>query len=159
MVTIPVSATHRPAAETSAKVSIGFSEKAKGYLALTKPRVVELLLVTTLPTMFYAHGFAGNSGVPSLWLMFATMVGGALAAGASGAFNCYIDRDIDKIMNRTPKRPLVTGIITPREALVFSWILTVLAVVLLGHWKRLSDTDARDSTAARKRDGRDTVQT
>ena len=131
MVTTHVSAAQAPTSGTEPKVSIGFSEKAKGYVALTKPRVVELLLVTTLPTMFYAHGFAGNSGVPSLWLMVATMVGGALAAGASGAFNCYIDRDIDKIMNRTSKRPLVTGVITPREALVFSWILTVVAVALL----------------------------
>ena len=85
MVTTHVSAAQAPTSGTEPKVSIGFSEKAKGYLALTKPRVVELLLVTTLPTMFYAHGFAGNSGVPSLWLMVATMVGGALAAGASGA--------------------------------------------------------------------------
>ncbi len=131
MVTLHVSATHTPATDAPIKGSIGFSEKAKGYLALTKPRVVELLLVTTLPTMFYAHSYAGNSGVPGLWLMVATMVGGALAAGASGAFNCYIDRDIDKIMNRTSKRPLVTGVITPREALVFSWVLTVLAVALL----------------------------
>ncbi|PYH01679.1 protoheme IX farnesyltransferase [Arthrobacter stackebrandtii] len=131
MVTTHVSAAQTPIAETGARPPISFSEKAKGYLALTKPRVVELLLVTTLPTMFYAHSFAGNSGVPSLWLMVATMVGGALAAGASGAFNCYIDRDIDKVMNRTSKRPLVTGVITPREALVFSWVLTVIAVVLL----------------------------
>lgn len=131
MVTLHVSATHSPATGASAKVSPSFSEKAKGYLALTKPRVVELLLVTTLPTMFYAQGFSGKSGVPSLWLMLATMVGGALAAGAAGAFNCYIDRDIDKVMNRTSKRPLVTGVITPREALIFSWVLTVIAVVLL----------------------------
>lgn len=134
MVTVHVSATHAPTAGNSSQTTparISFSEKAKGYLALTKPRVVELLLVTTLPTMFYAQGYSGKSGIPSLWLMVATMVGGALAAGASGAFNCYIDRDIDKIMHRTSKRPLVTGVITPREALVFSWVLTVLAVALL----------------------------
>lgn len=134
MVTVHVSATHAPAPENAIQTppaNIGFKAKAKGYLALTKPRVVELLLVTTLPTMFYAHGYSGQSGVPGLWLILATMVGGALAAGASGAFNCYIDRDIDKVMHRTSKRPLVTGVITPREALVFSWILTVVAVALL----------------------------
>lgn len=126
MVTFHVSATHTPIAEETPALKVGFSEKAKGYLALTKPRVVELLLVTTLPTMFFAQ-----RGVPDLMLMIATMVGGALAAGASGAFNCYIDRDIDKIMNRTSKRPLVTGVITPREALVFSWILAILSIVIL----------------------------
>ncbi|WP_442213513.1 heme o synthase [Specibacter sp. RAF43] len=124
--TLHVSATHAPTAGTASNGSVGFSAKAKGYLALTKPRVVELLLVTTLPTMFFAQ-----RGVPGVWLMVATMVGGALAAGASGAFNCYIDRDIDKIMHRTSKRPLVTGVITPREALVFSWVLAVLSVVIL----------------------------
>ena len=61
MVTLLVSATHAPTTGTSAEMTVGFAEKAKGYLALTKPRVVELLLVTTLPTMFYAHGYAGNS--------------------------------------------------------------------------------------------------
>ena len=126
MVTVHVSATHTPIAEETPPLKVGFSEKAKGYLALTKPRVVELLLVTTLPTMFFAQ-----RGVPDLWLMVATMIGGALAAGASGAFNCYIDRDIDKVMNRTSKRPLVTGVISPREALVFSWVLAILSIVIL----------------------------
>jgi len=126
MVTVHVSATHTPIAEETPQLKVGFSEKAKGYLALTKPRVVELLLVTTLPTMFFAQ-----RGVPDLWLMVATMIGGALAAGASGAFNCYIDRDIDKVMNRTSKRPLVTGVISPREALVFSWVLAILSIVIL----------------------------
>jgi protoheme IX farnesyltransferase len=104
----------------------GFSRKAKAYLSLTKPRVMELLLVTTLPTMIFAQG-----GFPDLWLMAATMVGGALAAGAAGSFNCYIDRDMDKLMHRTENRPLVTGELTPREALVFSWVLAVVAVALL----------------------------
>ncbi|WP_420820314.1 heme o synthase [Specibacter cremeus] len=129
--TFHVSATHIPIAGADPGSSLpggalGFSAKAKGYLALTKPRVVELLLVTTLPTMFFAQ-----RGLPSVWLMVVTMVGGALAAGASGAFNCYIDRDIDKVMHRTSNRPLVTGVLTPREALVFSWVLTVLSVAIL----------------------------
>ena len=96
----------------------GFARKAKAYLALTKPRVIELLLVSTLPTMIYAE-----RGFPSIGLILATLVGGAFAAGSAGAFNCYIDRDIDKLMHRTENRPLVTGEVTPREALVFSWLL------------------------------------
>ena len=91
---------------------MGFGRKAKAYLALTKPRVIELLLVSTLPTMIYAE-----RGFPSIGLILATLVGGAFAAGSAGAFNCYIDRDIDKLMHRTENRPLVTGEVTPREAL------------------------------------------
>lgn len=121
-----MSATHTPTASAKPQGSLGFSGKAKAYLALTKPRVVELLLVTTLPTMFFAA-----RGIPSIWLMVATMVGGALAAGSAGAFNCYIDRDIDKVMHRTENRPLVTGALSPREAYIFAWILAVASVVLL----------------------------
>lgn len=121
-----VQQTSIPTVQTVDARSLSFKEKAKAYLSLTKPRVVELLLVTTLPTMI----FAGRS-FPSLWLICATLVGGALAAGAAGAFNCYIDRDIDKVMHRTSNRPLVTGAVTPREALVFAWSLAVLAIVVL----------------------------
>ena len=102
------------------------SRKSKAYLSLTKPRVVELLLVTTLPTMIFAQ-----RGWPDVITMVATMVGGALAAGASGAFNCYFDRDIDKVMKRTKDRPLVTGEITPGKALLFSWILSVVSIAIL----------------------------
>src|SRR5690625_1117342 len=116
-----------PSATTEpTRQKIGFRRKAKAYLALTKPRVIELLLVTTLPTMIFAQ-----RGWPDLWTVLATMVGGALAAGASGSFNCYIDRDIDQFMQRTKNRPLVTGEVTPREALVFSWVLTVAAIGIL----------------------------
>jgi protoheme IX farnesyltransferase len=101
---------------------IGFTRKAKAYIALTKPRVMELLLVTTIPVMFLAAG-----GVPSLWLIVATVIGGALSAGSAAAFNCYIDRDIDKVMKRTKNRPLVTGELTPRQAYVFAWILAVVS--------------------------------
>src|SRR5699024_10019381 len=80
----------------STRPKIGFRRKAKAYLALTKPRVIELLLVTTLPTMIFAQ-----RGWPDLWTILATMVGGALAAGVSGSFNCYIARDIDQYMQRT----------------------------------------------------------
>ncbi|GAC1384221.1 MAG: heme o synthase [Pseudarthrobacter sp.] len=104
----------------------GHGRKARAYLALTKPRVMELLLVTTLPTMVFAQ-----SGFPSPGLIAATLAGGAFAAGSAGSFNNYFDRDIDKVMHRTGDRPLVTGDITPRQALAFSWILAVLAVAVL----------------------------
>ncbi|MFB2556090.1 heme o synthase [Herbiconiux liangxiaofengii] len=101
-------------------------EKVKGYISLTKPRVMELLLVTTFPVMILAE-----RGIPDLWLVFATLVGGALSAGSASAFNCYIDRDIDRLMNRTSKRPLVTGVLSDREALVFSWTTGVVAILWL----------------------------
>ncbi|MCQ1950162.1 heme o synthase [Arthrobacter sp. zg-Y859] len=100
--------------------------KVRAYVALTKPRVIELLLVTTLPTMIFAE-----QGLPSLGLILVTMIGGALAAGSAGAFNCYIDRDMDKLMKRTKNRPLVTGEVSPREAMVFAWVLGVVAIALL----------------------------
>ncbi len=96
--------------------------KIRGYVALTKPRIIELLLVTTLPTMFVAR-----RGVPSVGLMVATLAGGALAAGGANAINMVVDRDIDKVMHRTKKRPLVTGAMTPRAALVFAIGLEITA--------------------------------
>jgi len=105
---------------------IGFRRKFQAYVALTKPRVMELLLVTTIPVMFLAA-----QGVPNLWLVVATVIGGAMSAGSAAAFNCYIDRDIDKVMARTKNRPLVTGELTPREAYVFSWALAVASTVWL----------------------------
>ena len=89
--------------------------RALAFVALTKPRIIELLLVTTIPTMVVAQ-----NGLPSWWLMLATLIGGSLAAGGANAFNMYIDRDIDAVMNRTKGRPLVTGEIAPNEALVFA---------------------------------------
>ncbi|MCC3271533.1 heme o synthase [Arthrobacter zhangbolii] len=100
--------------------------KVRAYVALTKPRVIELLLVTTLPTMIFAQ-----QGLPSLGLILVTMVGGALAAGSAGAFNCYIDRDMDKLMKRTKNRPLVTGEVSPREAMVFAWVLGIVSIAML----------------------------
>src|SRR5438067_13610749 len=90
-------------------------DRVKAYVALTKPRIIELLLVTTLPTMIVAR-----RGLPSGWLILATLVGGSLAAGGANAFNMYLDRDIDKLMSRTQGRPLVTGVISARGALVFA---------------------------------------
>ena len=106
---------------------IGFKRKFAAYVALTKPRVMELLLVTTLPTMIFAQ-----RGFPDVWVMIATMVGGAMSAGSASAFNCYIDRDIDKVMKRTENRPLVTGDVTPREALIFSWLMGIASLLILG---------------------------
>nr|WP_246131249.1 heme o synthase [Cellulomonas aerilata] len=93
------------------------------YVALTKPRIIELLLVTTVPTMILAQG-----GMPSFGLVLATLVGGAAAAGSANVLNCYLDRDIDALMNRTKRRPLVTGEVTPRAALVFGLALGVLSL-------------------------------
>src|SRR4051812_12217711 len=101
-------------------------QKVGAYFALTKPRIIELLLVTTVPTMVVAA-----RGIPSGWLILATLVGGSLAAGGANALNMYIDRDIDRIMKRTQGRPLVTGIVTPTAALVFALVLEVLAFVEL----------------------------
>lgn len=113
-----------PSARISASPAPGRRRKAAAYLALTKPRIIELLLVTTVPVMFLAH-----KGIPSLWLIVATLVGGALSAGAANTFNCVYDRDIDAEMHRTSNRPMVTGEISPREGLVFGVVLTVVSTV------------------------------
>jgi len=102
------------------------------YVALTKPRIIELLLITTLPTMIMAQ-----RGLPPVWLMAATLLGGALAAGGANAINMFIDRDIDKLMHRTAKRPLVTGAVTPRNALAFAITLEVVAFAELWGWVNL----------------------
>src|SRR5438105_4235022 len=96
--------------------------QVRAYVALTKPRIIELLLVTTLPTMVVAA-----RGMPSAGLMLATLVGGALAAAGANTINMWADRDIDKLMARTAQRPLVTGEVTPTAALVFAVILEALA--------------------------------
>lgn len=102
------------------------SRTVKAYVSLTKPRVIELLLVTTAPVMILAHG-----GIPSLWLIFWTLLGGALSAGSANAFNMVIDRDIDAHMGRTMNRPLVTGELTARQAMVFATVLAIGSVTLL----------------------------
>ena len=95
-------------------------------MALTKPRIIELLLVTTVPTMIVAAG-----GLPPLSLIGATVAGGALAAAGANAVNMYIDRDIDPLMERTKGRPLVTGEVTPAEALIFALVLEAAAFAWL----------------------------
>jgi protoheme IX farnesyltransferase len=104
-----------------------FVAKLKAYFALTKPRVIELLLIATVPAMILAE-----RGVPSIWLILATLFGGALSAGSANAFNCYIDADIDKVMGRTKNRPLVTGELTQKEALVFAWAIGIISVLWFG---------------------------
>ncbi|MGB3411896.1 MAG: heme o synthase [Microthrixaceae bacterium] len=106
---------------------ISLGTRVGGYVALTKPRIVELLLVTTVPTMVVAE-----KGLPSIWLMIATVIGGSLAAGGANAVNMYVDRDIDAIMNRTKGRPLVTGVMSPASALAFA--VGIEAVAFLWLW-------------------------
>ena len=100
--------------------------RIRGYIALTKPRIIELLLVTTVPTMVVAE-----RGLPSLWLIVATVLGGTLAAGGANAINMYVDRDIDRLMQRTQNRPLVTGVVQPRGALIFAVSIEVIAFAWL----------------------------
>jgi protoheme IX farnesyltransferase len=98
----------------------------RAYVALTKPRIIELLLITTVPAMFLAA-----DGLPSMWTVVATLVGGTLAAGSANALNCYVDRDIDELMTRTSRRPLPQHSVPPRSALVFGIVLGVVSVGLL----------------------------
>jgi protoheme IX farnesyltransferase len=105
---------------------LSFARRLGGFVALTKPRIIELLLVTTLPTMVVAA-----RGVPRWSLMAATLIGGTLAAGGANAINMFVDRDIDAVMRRTRGRPLVTGIVSPAAALAFALVLEVLAFAVL----------------------------
>jgi len=127
----------------TASSSFSTRDVAKGYLALTKPRIIELLLVTTVPTMIVA-----DNGFPRLWLIVATLVGGTLAAGGANAFNMVIDRDIDAIMERTKKRPLVTGVMSARSATLFAFALEAVAFAVLVLWvNQLSAWLALSATA------------
>ncbi|NDZ79427.1 heme o synthase [Streptomyces sp. NBC_01089] len=116
VVLTPSPGAHRP-----------FGARVKGFVALTKPRIIELLLITTVPVMFLA-----KQGVPNLWLVLATCLGGYLSAGGANAFNMYIDRDIDAVMDRTSQRPLVTGMVSPRECLVFAFALAAVSTLWFG---------------------------
>ena len=99
------------------------------YVGLTKPRVIELLLLTTVPVMFYAA-----RGVPDLGLVVATVLGGTFSAGSASVFNCVYDRDIDEQMRRTRRRALPRHIVSPRAALLFGFVLAVLSTVILYAW-------------------------
>jgi protoheme IX farnesyltransferase len=113
-----------PVDTTPARASLG--RATASYFQLTKPRIVVLLLVTTVPTMVLAA-----RGVPSLWLVAATLLGGSVAAGGANAINCYLDRDIDEVMRRTRSRPLPAGRVTPEDALTFGLALGTVSFVWL----------------------------
>ena len=104
----------------------GLREAAWAYFNLTKPRIIVLLLVTTIPAMVLARG-----GWPSVWLMLVTVAGGAIVAGGANAMNCYFDRDIDGLMLRTRGRPLPAGQIEPERAAVFGIILAAAGFLML----------------------------
>ena len=112
--------------DVAVSVPLTRAGRVRAFIALTKPRIIELLLITTVPTMVVAE-----RGIPSVWLMIATVVGGTLAAGGANAINMYVDRDIDKLMERTQNRPLVTGAVAPTEALVFAISIEVVAFFFL----------------------------
>jgi protoheme IX farnesyltransferase len=117
----------RPAVEEPAEPrSVPAAVKIKAYVALTKPRIVELLLVTTVPAMVLAAG-----GVPELGLVAVVLIGGSLAAGAANALNCYLDRDIDEVMRRTARRPLPAHTVAPRSALWFGLTLAAISVTIM----------------------------
>jgi heme o synthase len=109
-----------------ASTAVSARPRALAFISLTKPRIIELLLVTTVPTMVLAQ-----QGLPSLWLVAATVIGGTLAAGGANAYNMYLDRDIDALMERTKGRPLVTGEVAPTEALVFATAVEAASFVWL----------------------------
>ena len=105
---------------------ISFGERIRAYVGLTKPRIIELLLVTTVPTMVVAE-----RGIPDAWLVLATLIGGFLAAGSANTFNSWFDSDIDQMMHRTAKRPLPRHKVPPQNALRFGMVLGVASYVWL----------------------------
>ena len=118
------SAAQQPAADRATAKDV-----IAAYVGLTKPRVIELLLLTTVPVMFFAA-----RGVPDLGLVVATVVGGTFSAGSASVFNCVYDRDIDEQMRRTRRRALPRHIVSPRAALVFGFVLAILSTVILYVW-------------------------
>ncbi|MDQ4126158.1 MAG: heme o synthase [Actinomycetota bacterium] len=115
---------HAPVTEAVEPATLG--QRAAAYFALTKPRIIELLLVTTVPSMVVAA-----QGWPSWLLVLNTLIGGALSAGGANAINCYVDRDIDRVMPRTRRRPLPMHQVEPSRALVFGITLGVVAFAYL----------------------------
>jgi protoheme IX farnesyltransferase len=126
-VSVPVS---ERGAAASPRVRAGLHrvrDTVNAYLGLTKTRIIEQLLVVTVPAMFLAA-----RGIPSMWLIAATLIGGAMAAASAHALNCVVDADIDAVMKRTARRPLAKGQVSPRNALIFGLVLGVLSSVWLG---------------------------
>ncbi|MEN8671555.1 heme o synthase [Nocardioides sp.] len=107
----------------------GLKDVVAAYVGLTKPRVIELLLLTTVPVMFFAQ-----RGIPPLGLVVATVIGGTLSAGSASAYNCVYDRDIDEQMRRTRRRALPRHMVTPGAALAFATALAVISTVVLAVW-------------------------
>ncbi|MGH8874019.1 MAG: heme o synthase [Acidimicrobiia bacterium] len=116
-------------------------DSVAAYFALTKPRIIELLLITTVPAMVVAAG-----GWPGTWLVVATLVGGSLSAGGANALNSYLDRDIDRVMRRTARRPLPTARVEPARAALFGWVLGAAGFAWL--WLAVNLLAAAISTAA-----------
>lgn len=114
-----------PATAVAEKAGLG--DVVRAYVALTKPRIIELLLVTTIPAMFLAAG-----GVPPLGTALWTMLGGLFAAASANVFNCVLDRDIDEVMRRTRRRPVPRHLVSPGRATAFGAVLGVLSVITLG---------------------------
>jgi protoheme IX farnesyltransferase len=131
------------AAAPAVSTGLAFGERIAAYVALTKPRIIELLLVTTVPTMVLAA-----RGLPSGWLVLATLVGGSLAAGSANALNCWYDRDIDEVMHRTERRPLARHVVSPRNALVFGLVLGLVATVELALTTNLLSAVLADAAIA-----------
>jgi protoheme IX farnesyltransferase len=131
----------RDPAEPEPAPARGAGQSARAYFLLTKPRIIELLLVTTVPTMFIAA-----RGVPSPWLMAATLFGGALSAASANVLNCYLDRDIDALMRRTARRPLPAHRVEPGDALRFGLVLGVAGFVWL--WATVNLLSAVLATSA-----------
>lgn len=121
--------TTRESAAEAAAPGASVRDIVKAYVALTKPRIVELLLITAVPTMLLAAG--GRLSLSHLLTMVVVVVGGGLAAGSANSLNCYIDRDIDQVMRRTSTRPLVRHTVSPRSALVFGLVIGAISVALL----------------------------
>ena len=121
----PVAAAPVPEPVQAGRASV--ADTVRAYVALTKPRIIELLIITTIPVMFLAKG-----GVPNLWTVVAVTLGGYLSAGSANALNCWVDRDIDTEMRRTRRRPLAMHTVTPNAAVVFGLTLGVLSTLWLG---------------------------
>lgn len=127
--------------QTAIEVFPGARGRIAAYVALTKPRIIELLLITTLPSMVLAAG-----RWPGLWLVVATLIGGSLSAGGANALNMYCDRDIDQVMRRTRSRPLARHEVSPRNALIFGVVLGVVGFGWL--WLFTTGLAAAIATAA-----------
>jgi heme o synthase len=136
-----VGAGERDPAEPEPRPARSARQSAAAYFLLTKPRIVELLLVTTVPTMFIAE-----RGIPSPWLVAATLFGGALSAASANVINCYLDRDIDALMRRTARRPLPAHRVDPDDALRFGLVLGVAGFAWL--WATVNLLSAVLATAA-----------